>query len=411
MGKSNIELLAIARKYLGQGGSRFRKYCGLPSGSAWCDAYVTTIFHEGDESKLYCNGTKQTYCPTSMKICYSTMAQIPIYLALPMDVIFFDWDLNGVPNHIGFVRERKSDTDVYTIEGNTSGGIVAEKTRTEKYVCACFRPAFTPTAFDPNKPLVVDSYFGYNSIAVMQVWLKNCGCYTGAIDAIMGLGTIKALQKKLGVTQDGSWGVGTSKALQKLVGVAVDGAWGAKSTKAFQTYLNKVVFGKATPVVNGNSKAQDINAKAIDYAWKAGTKESVYKYPSGKPTPAFITAWKKYFPSKKINCGCHQYAMLVLKACGYPTMDISSWSKILAYLRKNFTELKPNFTQSQLKAGDIRVHKNSSGGYHIWFIVSVNGKMYRAEANQVGNKRYAHINTNTSGNAKKHKGDWLFRAK
>lgn len=246
MGKSNTEMLKIAEKYLGYGGSIFRKYCGLPSGSAWCNAFVCYIFNEAGNASLYYGGKKVTYCPTSIKWCQQNLAQIPIYLALPMDVIYFDWEPNGVPNHIGFVRERKSDQEVYTIEGNTSGGIVAKRTRPVKYVCGCFRPHFKPTSYDANKKLSVDGYFGYNSIAVMQRWLKECGCYTGAIDAIMGLGTIKALQKKVGVSQDGSWGTQTSKAVQsKLCGFKgndVDGAFGAKSVKALQTYLNKQVF-------------------------------------------------------------------------------------------------------------------------------------------------------------------------
>lgn len=173
-----------------------------------------------------------------------------------------------------------------------------------------------------------------------------------------------------------------------------------------------VYQGKKKDSVALKTNAEKINEKAIAFAWKAGTPEKVYKYPSGNPTDAFKAAWKKHFPKKKINCGCHQYVMLVLKDCGYPTMDLSSWTKILAYLKKNFTEIKVNYTQAQLRAGDIRVHKNSAGGYHIWIIAKdSNGKMVRKEANQVGNKRYAHTNTNNSGNTKKHKADWLFRAK
>lgn len=405
--KSNTELLKIAQTHLGQGGARFRKFCGLPSGSAWCNAFVDYVANEGGCASLFFNGNKYTYCPTSMKWCQSHLAQIPIYLALPMDILFFDWDKNDIPNHIAFARGRKSDQEIYTIEGNTSGGIVAEKTRTENYVCGCYRPAFRGE-FDTSKALVIDGYFGYNSIACLQKALKASGHYTDAIDGIMGRNTVKALQKRAGVTADASWGKGTSKAVQKMVGAEVDGYFGVKSTKKLQEWINKQL-GMATPVVV--PKSADINAKALDYAWKVGTKESVYKYPSGKPTPAFISAWKKYFPNDKINCGCHQYVNLVLKACGYKGFPSYKWSDILSYLRKNFTEIKVDFSQSQLKAGDIRVHKNSEGGYHIWIIVNDGGKKYRAEANQTGNKRYAHINTNTSGNAKKHRGDWLFRAK
>ena len=48
--KSNTELLRIAQKYIGQGGARFRKFCGLPGGAAWCNAYVDYIANEGGVS-------------------------------------------------------------------------------------------------------------------------------------------------------------------------------------------------------------------------------------------------------------------------------------------------------------------------------------------------------------------------
>ena len=250
MGKSNTEMLKIAQKYLGQGGARFRRFCGLPSGAAWCNAFIDYVANESGNASLFFGGKKMTYCPTSMSWCKKNLAQIPIYLALPCDIIYFDWEPNGVPNHIGLVRERKSDQAVYTIEGNTSGGIVAQKTRPVKYVCGCFRPHFKPTGFSSSKKLEIDGYFGYNSIAVMQKWLGVTQ------DAILGQGTVKALQKKLGVTQDGSWGKATSKALQKLIGTTVDGAWGAKSTKAFQTYLNKQVFPSTVKKTLGDKIAE-----------------------------------------------------------------------------------------------------------------------------------------------------------
>lgn len=238
MGKNNIELLSIAEKYLGQGGSVFRKYCGLPAGAAYCNAYVSYIFHEGDDSSLYCDGKKETYCPHSIKWCYDNLALIPMYLALPMDVLYFDWERNGVPNHIGFARKRKSCEEIYTIEGNTSGGIVANKTRTAKYVQAVFRPHFA-AKFDTSKALVIDGYFGYNSIALLQVVLKKYGTYSGAVDGILGKDTVKGIQKLIKVDADGMWGPGTSKALQKFLGVKADSYFGPDSVKNLQAWINK----------------------------------------------------------------------------------------------------------------------------------------------------------------------------
>ena len=259
---TNTELLKIAQKHLGQGGARFRKFCGLPSGAAWCNAFVDYVANEGGVSSLYFNGRKMTYCPTSMSWCSKNLACVPLYLALPMDIIYFDWEPNNVPNHIGFVRERKNCDEIYTIEGNTSGGIVDQKTRTAKYVCGIYRPHLKGK-FDANKKLVVDGQMGYNTIAVMQRWLKV------EVDGILGLTTLKALQKRVGVSADGVWGKGTSKAVQKLVGAKADGYFGENSVKALQTYLNKVVFApQPTPVTSTQDKIVAWCKKiAADNSW------------------------------------------------------------------------------------------------------------------------------------------------
>lgn len=233
MGKSNTEQLKIAAKYLGQGGARFRKFCGLPSGAAWCDAYVSYIFNEAGNASLFCGGKKQTYCPTTIKLLSKELAQVPLYLAMPSDVILFDWDKNGVPNHIGFVRSKVSTSSINTIEGNTSNKVMY-KTRPAKYVCGIFRPHFKPSF--TLKKLSVDGDCGYNTIAGLQ---KALGC---TVDGILGKATVKALQKRAGATQDGAWGTGTSKAVQKMVGATVDGAFGPNSVKALQKWINAKVF-------------------------------------------------------------------------------------------------------------------------------------------------------------------------
>lgn len=279
--KSNTEQLKIAQKYLGNGGARFRKYCGLGGSAPWCNAFVSYIFHEATNDSLFCNGAKETYCPHSIKWCYDNLASIPIYLALPSDVIYFDWEVNGVPNHIGFVRARKSATEIYTIEGNTDGGRVAYKTRTVKYVQAVFRPHFKPTSFSSTKALEVDGKCGYNTIAVMQRWLGV------EKDAILGRGTVKALQTKLGVAADGMWGKNTSKALQKLIGTTVDGYFGEESVKALQRYLNKQII----------SNPQKIADKAKEIAYATDTAKA--NYDGGSPKASYKTALNQAYPNRK----------------------------------------------------------------------------------------------------------------
>ena len=391
--KSNVEQLAIAKKYLGYGGSKFRKFCGLPAGAAWCDAYVTTIFAEAGNKSLFCDGTKQTYCPTTIKWCYNNLASIPPYLALPSDIIFFDWELNGVPNHIGFVRERKDCDSIYTIEGNTSGSKCALRTRSTKYVQGIFRPHFKPTAFDPKKKLDIDSYCGYNTIAVMQRWLGV------EVDAVLGKGTIKALQRKIGASPvDGLWGTGTSKKLQRYLGVTADGLFGANSVKALQAYLNKVVFG-STPSVTPSTTWQDkANAWARDIAkqkyhyvkWGSNPKSHTCPICNGRKYNSFygwncigfaFAVWHHNGLGTKCNCGVIDNAgfekmlnMTTAKAEEYASDRVGKKVKVI----KNGGKAIP---LSSLKAGDICMLYKGNKYYHTIYYMG-NGKY--AESNTTG---------------------------
>ena len=245
MGKNNIQLYNLAKSYLGQGGRTFRNYCGLPSGAAWCAAFVTYIFAKGGDASLFYGGKKVVYVPSAENWLFANCANIPIYLAMPMDVVTFDWNLNGTPDHIGFIRGRKSDTEVLTIEGNTSGGIVANRVRPAKYISGCFRTQFAPSSsWSASKPLVIDGQFGYNSIACLQLALLRGGYYKGKINAVLDKPTVMALQKKaadgsgIRISPDGAWGAKTTKALQKWLNIKCDGWWGKDSTKSLQRWIN-----------------------------------------------------------------------------------------------------------------------------------------------------------------------------
>ena len=238
MGKNNTDLLKIAQKHIGEGGAKFRKFCGLPSGAAWCNAFVDYIANEGGDSSLFFNGKRPTYCPDSIKWCNKNLALVPMYLALPMDIIYFDWEKNGVPNHIGFVRAKKSTSEILTIEGNTNGGVVAQKSRAGRYVQGVYRPHF-PAKYTLQK-LPIDGSFGYDSIANLQKALKI------GVDGILGKSTVKALQKRAGLSGksvDGAFGPATARAVQKMVGAKpVDGEFGPNSVRKLQEWINKVNY-------------------------------------------------------------------------------------------------------------------------------------------------------------------------
>ena len=392
--KTNTELLKIASKYLKQGGSKFRSYCGLPGNAAWCCAFVTYIFHECGVSDLFYGGKKVVYCPNAIKWCDTHLAKVPLYLALPSDIIFFDWNRNGVPDHIGFVRERKSATEIYTIEGNTDGGRVAYKTRAAKYVQGVYRPHFKGS-FNANKQLKVDGMCGYNTIAVLQKWLGV------TIDGILGKDTVKALQRKVGVTADGAWGTKTSKAVQKLVGTKVDGNFGPNSVKALQKFLNKrvnVVAKPATPKPAPQVNANKIAAKAKELAWAKGTAKSKYAWSGGTATAAFKTAINKVYPKRsnwskapRLGCCCDVFVGTVVRSSGVdPTFprgfDEQIKHKSDKLQKLVFTNVAP---LSVAKDGDVILYTKNKKGTEKHVLIYADGVIYEAQYE----KTYGHVNT------------------
>lgn len=250
----NTKLYNVAARYLGTRCPEAKIYCGLSAGDPYCNAFVCFCFKKADCADLYYGGKKVTYCPTSIKWCQANLAQLPLYMAMKSDVIYFDWNKNGIPDHIGFVSERVSTNTIRTLEGNTDGGIVANKTRSSKYVLGIFRPHFEPESIDTSTPIKIDGEFGYKSIAMLQ---KALGI---KVDAVFGRNTLKALQKAAGCSQDAIWAAGTSKAVQRMLKITQDGQFGVNSVKALQQWCNNQVF--ETQIENGRKILATLNAES-----------------------------------------------------------------------------------------------------------------------------------------------------
>ena len=318
--KTNKELLAIAKKQIGNGGAKYRKFVGLGSGQPWCNAFVFWLYADnGCGLLIQWKGNQRTYCPASYKWCQKNLAQIPPFLALPCDIVYFDWDKNGVPNHIGIVENKITTTATHTIEGNTSGGKVDDKSRAAKYELAIFRTHFPTTG--KKKKLSCNGNFGYNSIFNLQDAL--CLKPTGILDKE----TVMQLQKKAGAKQDGAWGNGTSKAVQtmlkkaKLYSGSIDGDFGKNSVIALQKWINNINYPpkKKTPsnpksdapatkpkgkLYDGKFPTENNNTKIINglmyrHCWPYRTPEKKYTYKNGKPLKAYTKGIDKAYPNHK----------------------------------------------------------------------------------------------------------------
>ena len=235
----------------GWNGQHVWNFYGLKKGTPWCDGEISYAFNKIGARKKWCGGKPSFYVPEAQawmakhwQTVYDYRGKGSIKNVKKGDVIIFMWT-KGSRDHIGAAREdgtvknKNGETCVLTVEGNTSGGIVDDRTRAKKYIFAVYRPPWNGgTGPDPIEPLDVDGEMGLLTKERLQRWLDV------EEDGQIGPDTTKALQKKVGLTGknvDGEWGPITTKALQKYLGVKQTGKMDKDTVKALQKYLNKVV--------------------------------------------------------------------------------------------------------------------------------------------------------------------------
>lgn len=254
-------------------------YNGKKNGFDWCDVFVDWCFVQAfgaDVAKKLLNQPNNSLgagCTYSARY-FKDKGQFHTSNPQPGDQIFFGNEARS--NHTGLVYKVDS-SKVYTVEGNTSGasGVIAngggvkKKSYSLKYskIYGYGRPAY-------DKIVPVQATKAIDTIQEVQLWLNQN--YASALmqDGLYGNLTrkalVKALQKNLGVTVDGSFGPITKAAVKPLqMGakgelvrilqcflvcnkqkIEVDGSFGPATETAVRTYqkIHKLdIDGSAGP--------------------------------------------------------------------------------------------------------------------------------------------------------------------
>ncbi|MDY6338799.1 MAG: CHAP domain-containing protein [Saccharofermentans sp.] len=143
IGLGSSELVNLALSQLGnEGGEKFWRWAGLDERCEWCALFVSWC---GDQTGLRASGQIPFFSFVSDGVDWfkskgkwidgseinSSNYNKRIY---PGMIIFFDWEPDGKPNHVGIVT-KVVDGYIYTVEGN-SGDAVREKSYSadSKYV-------------------------------------------------------------------------------------------------------------------------------------------------------------------------------------------------------------------------------------------------------------------------------------
>lgn len=254
-------ILNVARSQIGyrERPGNYTKYgawYGLDP-ARWCDMWVSWVAYEAGASGII---PKSAWVPGRWAAAQKAgrASRTPAV----GDLVVYDFDRDGVPDHIELLEAVLGDGRITVIGGNTAppagtgsqsdGDGVWRKNRKTSAVLGFIRPAYArTTAARPapsaphvaTPPLVVDGVWGPRTTQRLQRVL-----HLTPTDGVFGTRTVTALQRWLRVKPTGVM-TGPTKdaltsrvALQHRIGVAkADGIVGPVTIKALQRYLNRAM--------------------------------------------------------------------------------------------------------------------------------------------------------------------------
>ena len=261
------DTLALVRSQLGNTGKLYWDYM-FHGSISYVNGSVTPYCACGVSWTLGTMGVKAPYYPNTFAF---DRRDLPVigdrwvekYSLQPGDIVAFDWLKNGKRDgkgdHVGFVEARLTPSTYQTLEFNTSGGVVARRTRSVDDIIGGIRPHYSEAQPKPAPQVRLgeDGILGPKTKAALQTALQSHGYYLKdakgnpyAVDGIMGYGTVTALQKYLidkGFSDHdvtGEFGVYSTKDLQRYLrhqgyrDCNVTGTWAYYTTLALQRCLN-----------------------------------------------------------------------------------------------------------------------------------------------------------------------------
>jgi hypothetical protein len=253
MAVTATKILNIARSQLGYRESRgnrtkFGRWYGM-DGVPWCDIFISWIGVQAGARNVI---GRSAYTPAHA----DWFRREGRWGRTPRrgSIAFFDFpDSLRRIQHVALVESVRPDGRIVTIEGNTSagwggsqsdGGGVYRRVRSTSHVVGYGYPAYNEerdvkriqtqagARSAGRPPLTVDGVWGRNTTRALQRWLGV------EDDGQIGPLTRKGLQRRLELTPDGTWGRVTRRQLQRVLKVAVDGDWGPQTIRALQRKLN-----------------------------------------------------------------------------------------------------------------------------------------------------------------------------
>ncbi len=126
MGEGNAAMVAVAQSQIGNvGGAPYWSWWGLDYRVEWCAIFVSWCADQCGYLDAGVLPKMEGVRPYVDWFIERGQWQDRDYEPSPGDIIFFDWESDGLADHVGIV-EKVEDGQIYTVEGN-SGDLCVEK--------------------------------------------------------------------------------------------------------------------------------------------------------------------------------------------------------------------------------------------------------------------------------------------
>ena len=231
------------------------------NGVAYCAMFVSWVFNQAGATAP---GLPGAYCPwivnegrKSGQTPYNENAQ-------PGDLVLFDWEGDGVSDHIGIVESNHpSSRTMTTIEGNTNNGCVARRTRAYSTIVLIIHPNWSGgqnTVPAPSAPTTS------NEIEQLARDVL-AGKYGNDPERKQKLGDkYDAVQKRVNEIFNGGGSSTTSTPSTSSGQLEVDGVWGPATTRRLQEYFGTECDGIVSDQYVGY-KASSPGLSSATFEW------------------------------------------------------------------------------------------------------------------------------------------------
>ena len=383
---TRTQAVAIARSYIGcvRGDKRHRKLVDIfnsvkPHGEvgnyscAWCAISWTAwmILASMDQDKVAYSYNCGTLISYSKRI--GTWVENDAYVPMPGDGIIYYWgdsgkgDCTSGASHVGMVESVEKGY-ITVIEGNKGSGYCGRRAIkvNSRYIRGFMVPKYIGSGEMETEKLDVDGSWGTMTTLVAQKVLgtyadgvvsgqdisdkKFCvNCESGSWEWVKknpsGSALIKAIQKLTGMPKekcDGLFGPGSIRELQRFLGIQQDGYCGPDTVMAFQKWLNKkleekkneksknsqgvknekkpeTVASAPKPVAEKKSyKVIDVSYWQKEIDWKKvkadGVVGAIIRYADGKTLDSYFDKNMKNAKAEGIHVGSYIFSRATTKA-------------------------------------------------------------------------------------------------